>query len=53
MLVFIDTEFTNFHNPKLISIGLASETGETFYAEIPYPGAEGSVALARAGGLVG
>ena len=40
MLVFIDTEFTNFHNPKLISIGLASETGETFYAEIPYPRAE-------------
>ncbi len=40
MLVFIDTEFTNFSNPQLISIGLAAATGETFYAEIPYQRAE-------------
>lgn len=36
MLVFLDTEFTNFHDAKLVSIGLASETGETFYAEVPF-----------------
>ncbi|QDD64288.1 hypothetical protein EJD96_08980 [Herbaspirillum seropedicae] len=34
--VFIDTEFTDFADPQLISIGMASETGEEFYAEIPY-----------------
>ena len=32
--VFFDTEFTGLHqNTTLISIGLISETGETFYAE--------------------
>ncbi len=36
MLVFLDTEFTTFHDPKLISIGLAAATGETFYAEVPF-----------------
>lgn len=35
-LVFMDTEFTSFANPKLISIGLAASTGEEFYAEVPY-----------------
>lgn len=35
-LIFIDTEFTNFFNPQLISIGLAASTGEEFYAEVPY-----------------
>lgn len=35
-LVFLDTEFTDFRNPKLISIGLAATTGEEFYAEVPY-----------------
>lgn len=35
-LIFIDTEFTNFSNPQLISIGLAASTGEVFYAEVPY-----------------
>jgi len=34
-LIFIDTEFTNFSNPQLISIGLAASTGEEFYAEVP------------------
>jgi len=33
--VFFDTEFTGLHqNTTLISIGLISETGETFYAEL-------------------
>ena len=36
--VFIDTEFTDFVNPQLISIGLAAASGEVFYAEVPYSG---------------
>lgn len=35
-LVFLDTEFTNFSNPELISIGLASLNDENFYAESHY-----------------
>ena len=33
-LIFMDTEFTDFDYPQLISIGLVSETGESFYAEM-------------------
>lgn len=33
MLVFLDTEFTDFLQPDLISIGLVSEDGREFYAE--------------------
>ena len=36
MLVFFDTEFTKFHNPMLLSVGLVADTGEEFYAELPY-----------------
>lgn len=37
MLIFIDTEFTDFRNPQLISIALvAEEGGHEFYAELPY-----------------
>ncbi len=37
MLIFIDTEFTDFRNPQLISIALVSECGKhEFYAELPY-----------------
>jgi|SRR5476649_1437803 len=35
-LIFLDTEFTSFDAPELISIGLASSTGEEFYAELPF-----------------
>lgn len=36
MLIFIDTEFTNFKNPELISIGLVSNDWQhEFYAELP------------------
>lgn len=36
--VFIDTEFTNLIDLHLISIGLVSEEGEEFYAEVEdYP----------------
>ena len=33
MLVFLDTEFTSFVRPDLISIGLVAEEGREFYAE--------------------
>lgn len=33
MLVFLDTEFTAFVRPDLISIGLVAEAGREFYAE--------------------
>lgn len=33
MLVFLDTEFTDFVRPDLISIGLVTEDGREFYAE--------------------
>ncbi len=33
MLLFLDTEFTDFIDIELISIGLVSEDGRTFYAE--------------------
>jgi hypothetical protein len=33
--VFIDTEFTDFLDPQLISIGLVAQSGEEFYAELP------------------
>ncbi|HEX7642821.1 MAG TPA: hypothetical protein VF472_11500 [Burkholderiaceae bacterium] len=37
MLIFIDTEFTDFRNPQLISIALVSDCGgHEFYAELPY-----------------
>lgn len=36
MRIFIDTEFTDFENPELISIGLVTEDGQhEFYAELP------------------
>lgn len=34
--IFIDTEFTGFENPQLISIGLIARDGEEFYAEVEY-----------------
>jgi hypothetical protein len=38
--IFIDTEFTDFVHPRLISLGMAAESGEEFYAEVPYPDKE-------------
>lgn len=36
MLIFIDTEFTDFKQAELISLGLVSEDGQhEFYAELP------------------
>lgn len=34
--LFIDTEFTGFKDPKLISIGAVTQMGEEFYAEVEY-----------------
>lgn len=34
MRVFLDTEFTNFSNPRLISVGLVAENGQEFYCEL-------------------
>jgi len=34
--IFIDTEFTDFIEPQLISVGLVSEAGDEFYAEVPF-----------------
>lgn len=36
MLVFIDTEFSDFINTELISIGLVSQDGQSFYVELPF-----------------
>lgn len=33
MLVFLDTEFTDFYRPDLISLALVAEDGQEFYAE--------------------
>jgi hypothetical protein len=35
-MVFIDTEFTDLLDPRLISIGMVAETGEELYIEIPF-----------------
>jgi hypothetical protein len=35
--IFIDTEFTDFNNCYLISLGMAAESGEEFYVEVPFP----------------
>jgi hypothetical protein len=35
--IFIDTEFTDFIDCHLISMGMVTESGEEFYAEVPYP----------------
>lgn len=32
--IFLDTEFTGFEHPELLSVGLAADTGEECYVEI-------------------
>lgn len=34
--VFIDTEFTDFLDPDLISLGMAASNGQEFYGEVPF-----------------
>ena len=35
MIIFLDTEFSNFIDTELISIGLVSQDDKKFYAELP------------------
>ncbi|MBC3884533.1 3'-5' exoribonuclease [Undibacterium griseum] len=35
--IFIDTEFTDFIDTHLMSLGMVTESGKEFYAEVPYP----------------
>ena len=35
-MIFIDTEFTNFIDTSLISMGLVADTGEEFYVEVSF-----------------
>lgn len=37
MLIFLDTEFTGFNEPKLISLGLVTAATQEFYVEVPFP----------------
>lgn len=37
MLIFLDTEFTDFTDPALISLGMVTESEEEFYVEVPFP----------------
>lgn len=37
MLVFLDTEFTDFNEPQLISLGMVTQALEEFYVEVPFP----------------
>ena len=37
MMVFLDTEFTDFKDPQLISLGMVTEFDQEFYIEVPYP----------------
>lgn len=46
--IFIDTEFTDFLDLHLISIGLVSGAGEEFYAEVPFPDASCSAFVREA-----
>ena len=36
-IIFLDTEFTNFIDTTLVSMGMVTDTGEQFYVEVPYP----------------
>lgn len=51
MLVFLDTEFTNFHQPQLLSIGMVS-MAEECYAELDIETMEGRLALVGASEFV-
>ena len=46
--IFIDTEFTDFLDLHLISVGLVSAADEEFYAEVPYPDASCSAFVREA-----
>lgn len=51
-LVFLDTEFTNFHQPQLLSLGLVSLAGDECYAELDIDTMDGRLALVGASEFV-
>ncbi|BBB62230.1 hypothetical protein UNDKW_3957 [Undibacterium sp. KW1] len=46
--IFVDTEFTDFLDLHLISLGLVSDASEEFYAEVPFPDASCSAFVREA-----
>lgn len=52
MLVFLDTEFTNFHRPNLLSIGMVSLAGAEFYCELDIESLDGRLLLVGASEFV-
>jgi hypothetical protein len=44
-LIFLDTEFTSFQRPQLLSLGMVSQEGEEFYAELDLTTEEAGRAL--------
>ena len=52
-VIFLDTEFTSFHRPYLLSLGMVSLDGaKEFYAELDMMTLEGQEALGRASEMV-
>ena len=48
MKIFLDTEFTDFVHPSLISLGMVTAAGDEFYIEVPYPDDECSAFVREA-----
>jgi hypothetical protein len=51
-LVFLDTEFTDLDAPELLSLGLVTDSGKEFYAELDLSAPEGLHRSARASAFV-
>lgn len=51
-IIFLDTEFTSFHQPVLLSLGMVTLEGEEFYAELDIEDPQGRLALAGASEFV-
>lgn len=45
--VFLDCEFTDLHQPRLLSVGMVSERDERLYLELDLTSPEGRLALAQ------
>ena len=51
-LIFFDTEFTDFTNPQLLSLGMVTHDGREFYAELDCRDPGNGAVFARAGDFV-
>lgn len=51
-IVFIDTEFTNFNDPGLLSLGMVLGDGQEFYAELDRNDPQAAKTFARASHFV-